>query len=103
MTEQEKRVQELERSVKNLRRRQVEMELEKTLLRKDIEGHEVTISRLKDVCAAREKELDDTKRTLKRCVNELCLRCGEYQREHLGACRGCVWLAVRHGETGAAG
>lgn len=98
MTEQEQRIQELERSIYNLRRRQLEKEVEKTLLRKEIEGHEVTISRLKDVCAEREKELDATKRTLRRCVNELCLRCGEFQKEHLGACNGCVWLAVRHGE-----
>lgn len=23
--------------------------------------------------------------------NELCLKCGNYQREHLGACNGCRW------------
>lgn len=25
------------------------------------------------------------------CRNELCLRCGEYTRRHLGACDGCRW------------
>lgn len=25
------------------------------------------------------------------CRNELCLRCGEYQERHLGACDGCRW------------
>ena len=23
--------------------------------------------------------------------NELCLKCGEYKRSHLGACYGCRW------------
>lgn len=31
------------------------------------------------------------------CANELCYRCGTYQREHMGACEGCRWLEVRHG------
>ena len=31
------------------------------------------------------------------CVNELCLRCGQYQQEHLGACDGCRWLKARRG------
>lgn len=35
----------------------------------------------------------------KECANELCYRCGEYQREHLGACSGCRWLEVRHGNV----
>lgn len=25
------------------------------------------------------------------CRNELCLKCGEYKRKHLGACDGCRW------------
>lgn len=29
-------------------------------------------------------------------VNELCEKCGEYQREHLGACNGCRFLDRRH-------
>jgi hypothetical protein len=33
---------------------------------------------------------------LRDCVNELCLRCGSYQNEHLGACDGCRWKDVRH-------
>ena len=31
------------------------------------------------------------------CVNELCLRCGQYQQEHSGACDGCRWLKARRG------
>ncbi len=25
------------------------------------------------------------------CRNELCLRCGSYKNQHLGACDGCRW------------
>lgn len=35
---------------------------------------------------------------LKDCCNELCLRCGDYRNEHNGACDGCRWKAVRHGD-----
>ena len=31
------------------------------------------------------------------CVNELCLRCGQYKQEHEGACDGCRWLKPRRG------
>jgi hypothetical protein len=31
------------------------------------------------------------------CVNELCMMCGQYQREHEGACDGCRWLKLRRG------
>jgi hypothetical protein len=34
---------------------------------------------------------------LKDCVNELCLQCGQYRNEHLGACDGCRWLKPRRG------
>jgi hypothetical protein len=43
---------------------------------------------------------DDTARELKDCVNELCLRCGDYKQEHLGACEGCRWLEVRRRDIG---
>lgn len=33
---------------------------------------------------------------LRDCVNELCLKCGQYRREHDGACNGCRWKEVRH-------
>lgn len=32
---------------------------------------------------------------LRDCVNELCLKCGSYRQEHLGACDGCRWKNVR--------
>lgn len=31
------------------------------------------------------------------CVNELCLKCGQYKHEHEGACNGCRWLNPRRG------
>lgn len=34
---------------------------------------------------------------LKDCVNELCLKCGQYRREHEGACDGCRWQKPRRG------
>ena len=39
-------------------------------------------------------ELARVKVELMTCRNELCLRCGEYKRRHLGACDGCRWLEV---------
>lgn len=32
-----------------------------------------------------------TQQDIKDMHNELCLKCGNYQREHLGACNGCRW------------
>lgn len=40
--------------------------------------------------------LRKTGKELKDCVNELCLKCGDYKEEHLGACDGCRWKEVRH-------
>ena len=31
------------------------------------------------------------------CVNELCMRCGQYKQEHNGVCDGCRWLKPRRG------
>ena len=36
-------------------------------------------------------EVKRLRKELRRCVNELCLRCGRYDEEHLGACNGCRW------------
>ena len=38
---------------------------------------------------------NEAKRELKNCLNELCYRCGEYRREHLGACEGCRWKELK--------
>ena len=60
-----------------------------------------TIGRLKIVknkleaaYAAMMKERDALRKELKDCRNELCLRCGDYHRSHLGACDGCRWKDV---------
>lgn len=42
-------------------------------------------------------EVDNQKSELKDCVNELCHQCGQYRREHEGACDGCRWLKTRRG------
>ena len=46
---------------------------------------------------------ESLKITLKDCVNELCLKCGSYLEEHLGACDGCRWKPIRHGDFNDAG
>ena len=43
--------------------------------------------------------LRKTRQELKTCANELCLQCGQYRQEHLGACEGCRWLPVRKMEV----
>ena len=40
------------------------------------------------------KERNALRTMLKDCRNELCLRCGDYHRAHLGACDGCRWKDV---------
>ena len=42
-------------------------------------------------------EIENLKAELHDCVNELCLRCGRYRQEHMGACDGCRWKKVRCG------
>ena len=39
----------------------------------------------------------NTEADLRDCVNELCLKCGNYREEHLGACNGCRWKEVKDG------
>ena len=40
---------------------------------------------------------DITRSDMKDCVNELCLKCGQYKRAHEGACDDCRWLKVKEG------
>lgn len=35
--------------------------------------------------------VEEAKRDLRDLRNELCLKCGDYKRAHLGACDGCRW------------
>lgn len=57
------------------------------------------IADLKLKMAGMVTELDRVRSECKDCANELCYRCGAYEREHLGACEGCRWLEVRHGNV----
>ena len=41
--------------------------------------------------------LDDLKRNLRDCRNELCLKCGDYKMAHKGACDGCRWQISAEG------
>ena len=43
--------------------------------------------------------LDELKRNLRDCRNELCLRCGGYRMQHQGACDGCRWHLEREGSV----
>ena len=42
-------------------------------------------------------DLDCIKAELRDCVNELCLKCGNYHESYLGACDGCRWKTVKEG------
>ena len=33
---------------------------------------------------------------LKNCINELCLKCGKYEIDFLGACDGCKWYGLKY-------
>lgn len=37
------------------------------------------------------KKVEEYKKEMDQMRNELCLKCGNYQREHLGACNVCRW------------
>lgn len=56
---------------------------------------EETIRNLKEIVTAREAEIDGLNSELLVCVNELCLHCGKYREEYLGACDGCRWKATK--------
>lgn len=40
-------------------------------------------------------EYDLMRSDLKDCVNELCLKCGNYHESYLGACDGCRWHEMK--------
>ena len=56
---------------------------------------------LKSELHALQCDLDAVKKLCKTCANELCLHCGAYHEEHLGACNGCRWKKVKHGDITA--
>lgn len=46
------------------------------------------------VKADREKVLE----LLHNAINDICLKCGKYTYEHLGACKDCGWLEVKESD-----
>ena len=40
-------------------------------------------------------EIANLKAQLRDCINELCCYCPKIQKEHLGACNGCRWKALK--------
>lgn len=42
-------------------------------------------------------DMQNMESDLRDCVNELCLKCGNYRQEHEGACNGCRWKETREG------
>lgn len=38
---------------------------------------------------------DNIRADLKDCVNELCLKCGNYHESYLGSCDGCRWHEMK--------
>ena len=51
---------------------------------------------LKTILDARDEEINSLNRELRTCVNELCLKCGAYREEYLGACNGCRWKETKN-------
>ena len=47
--------------------------------------------------ATLQADRDNIRAELKDCVNELCLKCGNYHESYLGACDGCRWKTVKEG------
>lgn len=49
------------------------------------------IGELLDLVQDLKARIESLKDDLKVCRNELCLKCGDYKKRHLGACDGCRW------------
>ena len=47
--------------------------------------------------ATLQADRDNIRAELKDCVNELCLKCGNYHEAYAGACDGCRWKTVKEG------
>jgi hypothetical protein len=66
--------------------------LTKDLAKEQLDLAQTSGDLMEVICIVSESEDD-----LHDCVNELCLKCGQYRQEHLGACDGCRWKAVKEG------
>lgn len=56
----------------------------------DIELQKLAVS-VRMVNDEKLNELISSRNLLSSCRNELCLKCGKYKNEHLGACKDCRW------------
>ena len=43
--------------------------------------------------------VDELKKALRLCRNDLCLHCGRYREAHKGACDGCNWQMASEGSV----
>ena len=89
MTELEKQQKEI---LQNIEDNIMELKVMKQIMLKGMKELE---------CASTEAELlrkqnDSLMLSLKNCTNELCMKCGKYKNDHLGACDGCKWKDVKH-------
>ena len=66
------------------------------LIQEETLKHEKAVDDLILHIRKREAYIDRLRLEFKDCVNELCLKCGAYHEEHLGACDSCRWLKPRH-------
>ena len=58
----------------------------------DIKQREV---QLRIEIATLQADRDNIRTELKDCVNELCLKCGNYHESYLGVCDGCRWHEMK--------
>lgn len=72
------------------------LEYLENLVKEEAERHEKAVDDLLLEIHKREAYISRLRSEFKDCVNELCLKCGSYHEEHLGACDGCRWLKPRH-------
>jgi hypothetical protein len=73
---EENDMDELNKVLENIKQREIDMGIKITTLHAD---------------------RDNIRTELKDCVNELCLKCGNYHESYLGACDGCRWKKVKEG------
>lgn len=92
MTEMDKQQQEL---IQKIEDRIKELKEVKVLLlnsQKDLDCIKTELDLVR-------KQNDRLMDSLKNCANELCMKCGKYRNDHLGACDSCKWRDVKFWET----
>jgi len=64
---------------------------------KELDAAKETMLQVKEIVQQMKCKHDLMASDLHDCVNELCLKCGQYREAYKGACDGCRWLAVKEG------